>query len=51
VWEKYAETARFLLRPGGGGHVMASTIQENAPFMRELLGVEPQVFQTPIPKH
>jgi len=47
VWEKYTETAKFLLKPGG--HVMASTIQENAPFMKELLGVEPQVFMPSIP--
>lgn len=48
VWEKYTETARFLLKPNGGA-VMASTIQENAPFMKELLGVEPQVFMPSIP--
>ena len=47
VWEKYTETARWLLKPGG--HVMASTIQENAPFMKELLGVDPQVFMPSIP--
>ena len=47
VWEKYTETTRWLLKPGG--HVMASTIQENAPFMKELLGVEPQVFMPSIP--
>lgn len=47
VWEKYTETAKFLLKPGG--HVLASTIQENAPFMNDLLGVEPQVFLPSIP--
>ena len=47
VWEKYTETTRWLLKPGG--HVMASTIQENAPFMKELLGVDPQVFMPSIP--
>ena len=47
VWEKYTETARWLLKPGG--HVMGSTIQENAPFMKELLGVEPQAFMPSIP--
>ena len=47
VWEKYTETTRWLLKPGG--HVMASTIQENAPFMKELRGVDPQVFMPSIP--
>jgi hypothetical protein len=28
---------------------MGSTIQENAPFMKELLGVEPQAFMPSIP--
>lgn len=47
VWEKYTETAKFLLKPGG--KVMGSTIQENAPFMKELLGVEPCAFMPSIP--
>ena len=47
VWEKYTTTAKALLKPGG--KVLASTIQENAPFMKELLGVTPQVFMPSIP--
>ena len=47
VWEKYAETARFLLKPGGA--VMGSTIAENAGFMKELLNCEPQTFMPSIP--
>jgi len=47
VWEKYAETARFLLKPGGA--VMGSTIAENEGFMKELLNCEPQTFMPSIP--
>ena len=47
VWEKYAETTRFLLKPGGA--VMGSTIAENAGFMKELLNCEPQTFMPSIP--
>ena len=47
VWEKYTTTAKALLKPGG--KVLASTIQENAPLMKELLGVTPQVFMPSIP--
>jgi len=47
VWEKYTETARFLLKPEGV--VMGSTIAENAPFMKELLNCEPQTFMPSIP--
>jgi 16S rRNA G966 N2-methylase RsmD len=47
VWEKYAETAKHLLKPGGA--VMGSTIQENATLMKELLDVEPRAFMPSIP--
>eukprot|EP00241_Pyramimonas_parkeae_P011911 CAMPEP_0114226012 /NCGR_PEP_ID=MMETSP0058-20121206/1000_1 /TAXON_ID=36894 /ORGANISM="Pyramimonas parkeae, CCMP726" /LENGTH=188 /DNA_ID=CAMNT_0001336699 /DNA_START=43 /DNA_END=609 /DNA_ORIENTATION=+ len=47
VWEKFAQTTKNLLVPGG--KVLASTIQENAPMMKELLGVDPTVFFPSIP--
>ncbi len=36
VWEKYTTAARFLLKPEVG-KVLATTIAENEPFMKELL--------------
>lgn len=47
VWEKYAATARLLLRPGG--RVICSTIAENADLMRRLLRLERVAFQPSIP--
>jgi EEF1A lysine methyltransferase 1 len=42
-----AQAAQLLLKPGG--LVLASTIAENADFMKELLNVTPQVFKPSIP--
>mgnify|MGYP003684240313 CR=1 FL=1 len=47
VWEKYAETARWLLAPGG--MVIATTVVENAPMMADLLAVHPNRFLPSIP--
>eukprot|EP00245_Coleochaete_scutata_P005797 TRINITY_DN19669_c0_g1_i1.p1 TRINITY_DN19669_c0_g1~~TRINITY_DN19669_c0_g1_i1.p1 ORF type:complete len:183 (+),score=47.58 TRINITY_DN19669_c0_g1_i1:47-595(+) len=47
AWRKYSETAKLLLRDGG--KVILSTIRENAPLLKEILQVEPQVFQPSIP--
>eukprot|EP00798_Chlamydomonas_sp_ICE-L_P004056 gene4056-14142_t len=47
VWEKYAATAKLLLKEGG--KVICSTVAENAPFMEELLGAKPCAFQPSIP--
>ncbi|KAJ1624991.1 putative N6-adenine methyltransferase-domain-containing protein [Pavlovales sp. CCMP2436] len=47
VWEKYAESARWLLAPGG--LIIATTVAENAPMMAELLGVRPNQFLPSIP--
>mmetsp|Transcript_5880 Transcript_5880/g.10193 ORF Transcript_5880/g.10193 Transcript_5880/m.10193 type:complete len:190 (-) Transcript_5880:249-818(-) len=47
VWEKFTETTKVLLAPGG--KILASTIQENAPMMKELLDVNPSVFFPSIP--
>ena len=46
-WKLYAATAKLILAPGG--KVIASTIAENAPLMKELLGASPQRFQPSIP--
>ncbi|DAZ98730.1 TPA: hypothetical protein N0F65_006762 [Lagenidium giganteum] len=48
VWEKYATTAKLLLRPGTG-KVLLSTIQENADMMHELMGCAVQKFKPSIP--
>ena len=40
VWEQYAKASELLLKPEGG-LVLGTTIDENAPFMKELLGCEP----------
>ena len=47
AWEKYAQTVRLLLKPGG--RVILTTIAENAEMMNELLGVRPNVFKPSIP--
>ena len=47
VWEKYAEAARVLLGPGG--KILLTTVRENAPFLKEMLGVSPQRFRPSIP--
>ena len=47
VWEKYAATARLLLRPNG--KLICTTIAENEGMMKELLDVTPCVFQPSIP--
>lgn len=55
VWEKYAATARLLLKQGTqpdgspAGRLLVSTIAENAAMMHELLGVRPQRFRPSIP--
>jgi len=38
VWRKYAEAARLLLVEGG--KILGSTIDENEPFLKEMLGLE-----------
>ena len=43
----WRQTTKLLLAPGG--KVLASTIQENAPMMKELLDVNPTVFFPSIP--
>ena len=47
VWEKYAATVKLLAAPGA--KFLLSSIHENSDMLRELLGVEPQVFQPSIP--
>ena len=47
VWAKYAEACRILLRPGG--KLLLSTIQENADFLRQEMGVVPTAFWPSIP--
>eukprot|EP00743_Colponemidia_sp_Colp-15_P009033 GILK01009858.1.p1 GENE.GILK01009858.1~~GILK01009858.1.p1 ORF type:complete len:189 (+),score=22.47 GILK01009858.1:23-568(+) len=47
VWEKYAITARLLLKEGG--KILISTIQENEVMMKELLSVTKRAFQPSIP--
>ena len=55
VWEKYTESAKFLLNspPGpssdGTGMIIGTTVAENAPFMNELLSCDAQVFMPSIP--
>ena len=59
VWEKYAVSAKKLLRPGptanggvytgGAARLICTTVQESAPWMAELLGVKPVRFQPSIP--
>lgn len=47
VWEKYAITARLLLKPEG--KLILSSIMENAAMLNELLGVHPVAFKPSIP--
>lgn len=49
VWESYTAATKLLLRPGGAGLVLCTTISENAPFMKELLGASPCEFKPSIP--
>lgn len=49
VWESYTAATKLLLRPGGAGLVLCSTISENAAFMKELLGASPCAFKPSIP--
>ena len=47
VWEKYTVASKMLLKEGG--KLLCSTIDENAPFMKELLDVNPIAFRPSIP--
>lgn len=47
VWRKFAETTRLLLAPEG--RVIASTVAENEPLMKDILGVVPVAFKPSIP--
>eukprot|EP00397_Hematodinium_sp_SG-2012_P030783 GEMP01032627.1.p1 GENE.GEMP01032627.1~~GEMP01032627.1.p1 ORF type:complete len:182 (+),score=24.90 GEMP01032627.1:62-547(+) len=47
VWQKYAQTCKFLLKPGG--KIILSTIMENETMMRDLLDVHPVKFMPSIP--
>ena len=54
VWEKYSETAVALLKEppafdSKSGMVIGTTLQENAPFLQELLSCRPQKFKPSIP--
>ena len=54
VWEKYAETSKFLLKeePKAGnlsGLFLGTTVVENASMIEELLGGLPTAFQPNIP--
>jgi len=55
VWEKYALTARLLLREGVGedgmpcGRLLCTTVRENRAMMLEILQVEPCAFRPSIP--
>eukprot|EP00929_Paragymnodinium_shiwhaense_P050265 TRINITY_DN25318_c0_g1_i3.p1 TRINITY_DN25318_c0_g1~~TRINITY_DN25318_c0_g1_i3.p1 ORF type:complete len:392 (+),score=86.99 TRINITY_DN25318_c0_g1_i3:106-1281(+) len=56
VWSKYAVTARLLLKEGCDpdtgkprGRLLCTSIGENAPMLRELLGIEPRRFRPSIP--
>ena len=46
-WEKYTQTTRLLLCPGG--KVIGTTLVENEGFMHSLLGCKPVKFQPSIP--
>ena len=49
VWQKYAETARYLLR-NKQGLILATTVGENHSFLNEMLSLEPiNSFQPVIP--
>ena len=45
--ERYAKTIRLLLAPGG--KVLIATVLENAPLLKELLGVEVQNYLPSVP--
>lgn len=47
VWALYSKSAQALLKEGG--KAILTTISENAPFLREMFGVEPQRFKPSIP--
>lgn len=47
VWQKYAVTARLLLKEEG--RLILSSIVENAAMLNELLGVFPVAFKPSIP--
>ena len=55
VWRKYAETAKLLLKSGNDeddipyGKAVCTTINENIPLLKEILGVDPTAFQPSIP--
>jgi hypothetical protein len=55
VWEKYALTAKLLLKEdpfadfGKKGVVLGTTVSENASLMKDLFGAEPIVFKPVIP--
>ncbi|KAL9179691.1 hypothetical protein ACHAXT_008981 [Thalassiosira profunda] len=49
VWECYAITAKLLAREGTG-HILATTVWENALLMKDLFGCEPAVFRPSIPR-
>ncbi|CAM9183992.1 unnamed protein product [Pylaiella littoralis] len=46
---RYTAAIQLLLRPGGAGLVLCSTISENAPLMQELLGANPCDYKPSIP--
>jgi len=47
VWKAYSETARLLLCPGG--KLLCTTVAENGPMMKRVMGVEPVPFRPSIP--
>eukprot|EP01139_Manchomonas_bermudensis_P000561 Amastigsp_a619_32.p1 type:complete len:186 gc:universal Amastigsp_a619_32:66-623(+) len=47
VWELYAQTVRFLMKPGA--RLLLSSVAENEAMLHELLGVSRVVFQPSIP--
>lgn len=55
VWEKYAQTARLMLKEGldeagqPKGKLLCSTVRENQKMMAEILDVKPQTFRPSIP--
>jgi len=50
VWEKYAKTAKFLLKPDcTTNRVLGTTVFENASLMDELFGCKPQNYMPSIP--
>lgn len=54
VWEKYATTAKLLMKKGdsrrsGGARIIATTVDENADLMEALFGSKPVLFRPSIP--